>query len=340
MKPHNHKNILRNENGFIITELEKHYIKDYTASGYRKLNKLFSSHGIPTEEEYINFINIWNVLDRNRLEETVTVYRGITRVEDKKVFFQNPEGTDFNIDIQKTRCFTNFMSTSASLDVTYKFTEEDEKLGIAGIILAIRLKKNGRAMSLKSFSSIPKEEEILVAPGFLKILRVEYYLVGKNPLPYKFFVCDYNSLRNYPRDIQRGILTEEKCMMSMPIFQIKQMIDKKNAHCYENNQDCGGDLYYCYTCNLYFCENHQKDFHIIEDDEEKNKYIHYKYKHYIYNINNILKNTFNPENVKATIGMRKSKKKSRKSSKNKVKKTTISGRIKKIRKSNNKKQKY
>lgn len=40
-----------------LTPLQRHYIHAYSKEGYTELNDLFSSHGIPTEEQYINYIN-------------------------------------------------------------------------------------------------------------------------------------------------------------------------------------------------------------------------------------------------------------------------------------------
>jgi hypothetical protein len=331
MEVYGDANILKNKNPPKLTKLEEKCIIHYTGEGFCDLNDLFSSHGMPSEKQYIKFINIWNALDRNRMENSVTVYRGVEKIDGTKIFFQNPEGTNFSTEIQRTRCFSTFMSTSSSLEQAIGFTNVNDELGIGGIVLEIRLKQNSRAMNVEMFSQVEEEKEILVAPGFLKILEIKTrYINFQNDfngemttdyngtsvfnLPYKIFVCSYDNMND-----------NGKCMMSMPIFQIRKMINNENTYCRQNNKDCGGVLFYCYNCHEYFCKNHEDEFHLKsynyiknknEDDDED---IENKGYHYIYEINNILKKTYNPsllEETKAKFGM-----KIRKASK-KIKKKT------------------
>lgn len=137
---------------------ERAAIRDYTSLSYREINEtLRNGGGLLDEGKPID-----RALDRARLAEAATVYRGVTG--DGAALLR--AGKLARGDIVRD---AGFMSTSRLRDRGELMADET---GGTGVLLIIHLKSGSRALDVASLSHLPREQEILVQRGAaMRVLR-------------------------------------------------------------------------------------------------------------------------------------------------------------------------
>ncbi len=130
-------------------------IREYTGSYYQRFNSDLRDNLMPTtDENLINYINIWNFLDTNRTPADLNVYRG--------VYGGNQEAKDRflrNLNI----FYSGFISSSLDNRVALGF------IGAANCCLInLRVPAGSRGFYVDPFSQFPGEQELLLAPGIIR----------------------------------------------------------------------------------------------------------------------------------------------------------------------------
>jgi hypothetical protein len=145
----------RPKNNF--TEEEVETLKKYISGGFHlKFNEKLRENTPLKEDEIKNYLNLYNIIDKNRIQEDMTVYRGIKTTEEEFIKF-----------LGLNRAFTSTSKT--------KPFHSDECCQ-----LIIHLKKGSRAMDISRFNK--QEDEVLIAPGIFNVIRrYEKELVNKIP---------------------------------------------------------------------------------------------------------------------------------------------------------------
>ena len=207
-------------------------IKKYTGIYYAQFNKSLRENAVPPNtEDFIVYVNLWNFLNKNRIIEPTTVYRGIRISDDNKQTF----------DESLERLNTSYTSTSLLKDMANDF-----KWGKC-CVLNINLPAGARAFDVTKYSEY-NEQEVLLAPGFIRatgdpvdgVYECEYTNFDRN------FIID----NIYPHTIQ-----EENCQDCMTKGIIRRSIIFSDGENY--CKDCFDN--YCIQVNYNFMYSYDKE---------------------------------------------------------------------------------
>jgi len=207
-------------------------IKKYTGIYYAQFNKSLRENAVPPNtEDFIVYVNLWNFLNKNRIIEPTTVYRGIRISDDNKQTF----------DESLERLNTSYTSTSLLKDMANDF-----KWGKC-CVLNINLPAGARAFDVTKYSEY-NEQEVLLAPGFIRatgdpvdgVYECEYTNFDRN------FIID----NIYPQTIQ-----EENCQDCMTKGIIRRSIIFSDGENY--CKDCFDN--YCIQVNYNFMYSYDKE---------------------------------------------------------------------------------
>lgn len=159
--PDNLQTLLATERGTIasaaqLTPGERAAFQSYTAGEADRINASVREGATPTPEAAI----MSAVLERSRLPEEVTVFRGLKRGVARAIV-ESPPAPGAVLGE------AGFASTSRAREVGERFRRRDRK---NGVLLVIRLPRGGRALDIAELSDYAWQQEIVLHRGTL--LRV------------------------------------------------------------------------------------------------------------------------------------------------------------------------
>jgi len=193
-------------------------IRKYTGDYYRRFNTDLRDNRIPGSDEcLIDYINIWNFLDTNRLTDETNVFRGVS--------VSSPEQKEqYERSLQIVN--TYFVSTTLSLEIARNFLA-----GRDCCTMNITLPAGSRAVNIAQYSLFAGENEILLAPGFLRQTSL---------LDNSVYNCTYENYNdNY-------IMNELYQRVILPI---------NCESCQITYNQLNPAVIYCYNCYLQLCQD-------------------------------------------------------------------------------------
>lgn len=164
------------------SEEEIESLQNYISGSYHlKLNEKLRENRSLTDQEMKNYKNLYNIIDKNRISEDMTVYRGIVTTEEV-----------FEKTIGLNRSFTS--SSKIKPFGSSKCCQ-----------LIIHLKKGSMAIDISNSYNIV-EKEVLIAPGIFRcIKKYEKDMIKKIP---SFDMSSHNMRVTYKEIIVPTIFYE------------------------------------------------------------------------------------------------------------------------------------
>jgi hypothetical protein len=195
-------------------------VKKYSGSlFYIDFNKKLRQNAIPQNtEDLIVYVNLWFYLDSNRLYNSTRVYRGIVIDDEKKQTFEESLQT----------LNSAFISTSENKKIADEFQRNNKCC-----VLFIDLPEGSRAFNISQYSDFPKEQEILLAPGFIRL---------KEDMGNGRYLCEYENFRSNFIINNIYLKTIEKANCE----ECKDKGIKKSAVIFSDGQN------YCNDCFMYY----------------------------------------------------------------------------------------
>lgn len=202
-------------------------INKYTGEYFGRFNRDLRENPIPSSDEsLIDYVNIWNFLDTNRVNNETMVYRGvnITSPEQKQEYERSLQIVN-----------TYFISTSLSPQIARRFLNGSECCTMNIIIPA-----GSRAINITRYSQFAEENEVLLAPGFLRQTSL---------LNNSIYNCTYENYNdNY-------VINELYQRVILPI---------NCESCELNFNVVNPAVIYCYNCYIHLCQDCSNFLHSLE----------------------------------------------------------------------------
>jgi hypothetical protein len=158
-----------------LSRTEVHDLAYYTGSGYEDMNNATRKAGYNASAETRKRVErLTKALERGRLEEPITIYRGIKRLNDMGLAAKDLGYGDL---IQGK----GFASNSLDLKVAERFAANGPDRGI----FKIRVPKGTPGAYVNASdagSSVPGEREFLLPPGKFNLRVVDVQTTGKHPI--------------------------------------------------------------------------------------------------------------------------------------------------------------